>query len=340
MKNKEFASWLKERKEPGYRLGQFKRAFYQDLVLGWDQLTTYPKVLREAAADRFAWDELEVADEKTDPADGTYKVLFACKDGSKIESVLMRHETGRNTVCVSCQVGCPMGCAFCATGKLGLKRNLTADEIVEQVIHMARILKKEDAHVTNVVYMGMGEPFNNYDAVMESIRALNDPDGFGLGARHMTVSTCGIVPGISKFADEDLQVNLAISLHAPTDAIRNRIMPVNKAYPLEKLMAAVGEYAVKTNRKVLFEYLMLEGVNDSLDCAEDLADLMEQNKRLYQVNLIKYHSTGGYEASDQQTRQEFMDLLKRRGIKVTFRVSFGEEIDAACGQLAAKGKTV
>jgi len=340
MKNKEFVAWLKERKEPGYRLGQFKRAFYQDFALGWADLTTYPKALREAAAAEFAWDALKVADEKMDPTDGTYKVLFACDDGSQMEAVLMRHETGRNTVCVSSQVGCPMGCSFCATGKLGLKRNLTADEIVEQVIHMARILQKEDSHVTNVVYMGMGEPFNNYAAVMESIRILNDPEGFGLGARHMTVSTCGIVPGILKFADEDLQVNLAISLHAPTDEIRNKIMPVNKAYPLAKLMAAVGEYAAKTNRKVLFEYLMLKDVNDSLDCAEGLGDLMEQNKRLYQVNLIKYHSTGGFEATERDARQEFMDLLKRRGIKVTFRVSFGEEIDAACGQLAAKNRPV
>ncbi|MDQ7814885.1 MAG: 23S rRNA (adenine(2503)-C(2))-methyltransferase RlmN [Patescibacteria group bacterium] len=340
MKNKEFAAWLEQRKEPGYRLGQFKRAFFQDLVLDWDGLTTYPKALREAAAEEFTWDELKVTDERTDPSDGTYKVLFACSDGSAVEAVLMRHETGRNTVCVSSQVGCPMGCAFCATGKLGLKRNLTADEIVEQVLHMARILKKDDAYVTNVVYMGMGEPFNNYDAVMESIRTLNDPDGFGLGARHMTVSTCGIVPGILKFAGESLQVNLAISLHAPTDEMRDRIMPVNKAYPLDKLMYAVGEYAVKTNRKVLFEYLLLKGVNDSLDCAEGLADLMEQNKRLYQVNLIKYHSTGGYQATEMDDRQEFMDLLKRRGIKVTFRVSFGEEIDAACGQLAARNGRV
>jgi len=329
---------LEDLKQPGFRLAQAKRAFYAELLPSWDAVSTWPKALRVSLAEAVPWDCLEEAMTQTGERGDTVKKLFCCIDGQKIEAVLMRHETGRNTVCVSSQAGCPMGCAFCATGAQGFKRNLTADEIVEQVVAFARILKPE-AHVTNVVFMGMGEPFNNYDNVLRAMRILNDPDGFNLGARHMTVSTCGLVPGIERLAEEALQVNLAISLHAPDDATRDRIMPVNRAYPISALMAAVDSYAAKTNRKVMFEYLLLDGVNDSLEQADRLADLMERNRRLYQVNLIKYHATGKFEPTGLRRREEFMQRLRDRGILVTFRVSFGEDIDAACGQLAGKGSS-
>lgn len=327
---------LHDRQEQPYRLAQAKRAFYVDLGASWDAVSTWPKALRAVAAAAVPWDVLAEAASQASSRGDAVKKLFVCADGQRIEAVLMRHEAGRNTVCVSSQAGCPMGCAFCATGAGGFRRNLTADEIVEQVVAFARLLKPEGCRVTNVVFMGMGEPFGNYDNVLRAIRMLNDPDGFNLGARHMTVSTCGLVPGIERFADEDLQANLAISLHAADDATRDRIMPVNRAYPLAQLMAAVEAYAARTNRKVLFEYLLLDGVNDSLEHADRLADLMDRNRRLYQVNLIKYHATGSFQPTGLGRREAFMQRLRDRGILVTFRVSFGEDIDAACGQLAAK----
>jgi 23S rRNA (adenine2503-C2)-methyltransferase len=322
-------------KEQNFRLAQAKRAFYSELLPSWDSMTTWPKALRSKVSETAPWDALSEVSSQTSSRGDTAKKLFACADGLKIEAVLMRHEAGRNTVCVSSQAGCPMGCAFCATGAQGFKRNLTADEIVEQVVMFGRLLAPT-AKVTNVVFMGMGEPFNNYDQVMRAIRILNDPEGFGLGARHMTVSTCGLVPGIERFANEDLQVNLAISLHAPDDTTRDRIMPVNRAYSIPVLMEAVDAYAARTNRRVMFEYLLLDGVNDSPAQADALADLLSRNRRLYQVNLIKYHATGKFEPTAVPEREAFMQRLRDHGILVTFRVSFGEDIDAACGQLAGR----
>ncbi len=329
---------LVERKEQAYRLAQAKRAFYAEFQDGWDNLSTFPKALRDDLKEQAPWDELKLEKLSESKRGDAEKALFACADGQLIEAVLMRHTAGRNTVCVSSQAGCPMGCSFCATGRQGFKRNLTADEIVEQAVFFARRLKTSGAHVTNIVFMGMGEPFNNYDNVMQAVRMLNDPDGFNLGARHMTLSTCGIVPGIKKLADDKLQINLAISLHAADDRLRTEIMPVNKAYPLVDLMDAIDEYSAKTNRKVFFEYLLLDGVNDSDEAAQDLADLLGHNPRLYHVNLIKYHATGKFTASSKDKREHFMQILRDRGIPVTFRVSFGEDIDAACGQLAGKAQ--
>lgn len=259
-----------------------------------------------------------------------------------------------------------MNCSFCATGKSGFKRNLTAEEIVDQVLFFARLLNKKQERVTNVVYMGMGEPMNNYDNVMASIRSLNDKDGMNLGARHISVSTCGIVPGIKKFAKEELQVNLAISLHAADDKTRSRLMPVNAAYPIAKLMKAVAEYAAATKRKVMFEYILISGVNDSDEHARSLAALIGKNK-LYHVNLIKYHETPAplevrttkdksagvnddllltgsakagaspvFRAPARERLDRFFDILKKSGVSCTFRVSFGEDIAGACGQLAPR----
>jgi len=193
---------------------------------------------------------------------------------------------------------------------------------------------KSKKGITNVVFMGMGEPFHNYDNVISAIKILNDKDGFNLGVRHISISTCGIVPAIKKFADEDIQVNLAISLHAPNDEIRSKIMPVNKAYNLKKLFEAIDYYIKKTNRKVMFEYILIAGVNDSDENAKELAKIMQ--KKLYHINLIKYHDTGSFKSSSKRQQQRFFDILKKEGVSVTFRISFGEDISAACGQLAAK----
>jgi 23S rRNA (adenine2503-C2)-methyltransferase len=327
---------LKELGEPTFRLKQIKRAFYVELRAGWDEVTTLSKPARESLKTNVPWDALTPDVVQENKSHDTVKVLFTCADGKKIEAVLMRHEDDRNTICVSSQVGCPMKCAFCATGKMGFIRNLTAEEIVGQVIYFARRLKPESQRITNVVYMGMGEPMHNYDEVMRSVRLLNDADGFGLGARHMSISTCGVVPGILKLADEPLQVNLAISLHSAIDEKRSKIMPANIAYPLKKLMEAVDAYSEKTNRKVLFEYLLLDGINDQPEDAEAVATLLRHRFRLYQVNLIKYHDTAVFTSTSEKKREAFMHQLEELGVPVTYRVSFGEDIDAACGQLAGR----
>lgn len=330
------ASFLEEQKQPAYRLKQVKEAYFEQLGSSWESVTTWPKALKDMAADAIAWDVLNQVMVQRSSNEETTKFLFECKDGSKIETVLMSHDyhDGRETVCVSCQVGCPMGCTFCATGTMGLIRNLTAEEIVEQVIHVGRFLKQKEKRVSNVVYMGMGEPMHNYDNVMDSIRLLNDPKSLAIGVRHISVSTCGIVPGILKLADEPLRVNLAISLHAATDEVRSEIMPVNRPYPIKKLMNAVEEYVEKTNRKVLFEYLMLRGINDRHEDAKALAELLRDKPHLYHVNVIKYHDTGLFKHTEEARRVEFVEWLREEGVLATHRRNFGEDIDAACGQLA------
>jgi 23S rRNA (adenine2503-C2)-methyltransferase len=329
------AVFLAERMVPSYRMAQALDVFTRGLGESWEAVTSWPKALRDEVVIAVPWDDLVAEQVLVSKEMDAVKFLLRCLDGKEIETVIMRHENGRNTVCVSSQVGCPMKCAFCATGKMGLIRSLTADEIFEQVIQASRWLKKEvNGKVSNVVYMGMGEPMNNYDAVMASIRMLNDPKGIGIGVRHLSISTCGIVPGILKLADEPEQVNLAISLHSAVQKTRSSLMPVNAAYPIEKLMAAVETYTEKTNRKVLFEYLLLDGINDTRGEAEALADLLSSNRRLYQVNLLKYHDTHAFKATSSDERGQFMQWLIDRGIPVTIRHSFGEDILAACGQLA------
>ncbi len=320
--------------EKPYRLAQVKDAVYRQLISDWDEATALSAPLRAALKADVPITSLEEINRVSSERGDTTKVAFRLADGNVIETVLMQHYGDRNTVCVSSQAGCPMRCAFCATGTLGLKRNLTTEEIVDQVLHFARLLAAKGERVSNMVFMGMGEPMHNYDNVMEAVRILNDQKGLALGARHISISTCGIVPGINRMADEKLQVNLAISLHAPNDALRTRLMPVNMAYPLAKLMPAVENYLAKTNRKVMFEYLLIDGLNDTPEVAEELATIMRHP--LYHVNLIKYHTTGVFISSPRERRSAFMDILMKRGVSVTHRITFGEDIDAACGQLANK----
>lgn len=327
---------LDERKQPKYRFNQVKRAFYGEHRRSWDEVSTLPKDLRAALAAEVPWDALSLVRRQEADSGETVKTLLACEDGKKIETVLMRHEDERNTVCVSSQVGCAMACTFCATGTMGLTRNLTRDEIVEQVMFYVRELVEKGDHVTNVVLMGMGEPFHNYDNVLSALRLINEPEGLNIGARHLSISTCGIVPGILRLADEQFQVNLAISLHSAIDEVRSKIMPVNRAYPLTKLMDAIRTYMEKTNRKVMFEYLLLSGVNDRPEDARALKKLFGDNVRLVHVNLIKYHNTQAFEGTPKDRRREFLQELHELGIPATHRITFGEDIDAACGQLAVK----
>src|SRR3989344_1126075 len=270
--------FLKEKGEKDYRLKQVKKAVFVDLVNDWDEATALSKELREKLKERLQISSLELLKLLESKNKDSTKAVFKLKDGNIIETVLMKHlnakdddtKAGRNTVCVSSQAGCAMNCGFCATGKMGLKRNLTSEEIVDQVLFFARWLKKwqglaltsdvkartcHERHGkgNNVVFMGMGEPFLNYENTVQAIRILNNKDGFNLGIRHISVSTCGIIPGIEKFAEENLQVNLAISLHAADDETRTKLMPINKTYPLADLMKAVDDYIKKTNRNVMFE---------------------------------------------------------------------------------------
>jgi 23S rRNA (adenine2503-C2)-methyltransferase len=320
-----------------YRLQQLYRAATKELLGGVDEVTTLPKELRAAMRERgvgFSAIEPIVVQHSQDAQ--TTKALFRLNDGKEVEAVLMEHYGGRTTVCISSQAGCAFACAFCATGQGGFNRNLSAGEIFDQALFFARTLAPQSKRITNVVFMGMGEPFHNYEAVMDAVGLLNDPHGFGLGHRHITISTVGLVDKIDRFADEHLQVNLAISLHAPTDEIRSQFMPVNRRFPLEELMAACERYVGKTNRKVFFEYVMLQGVNDSDAAARALAELMRGH--LYHVNLIPYNATpdGPYRATSDSRIWEFAKILESAGVQVTVRQNMGRDIAAACGQLQAE----
>jgi 23S rRNA (adenine2503-C2)-methyltransferase len=324
---------------PKYRLEQAKRAVFVDLVENWNKALALPEELREVLNKKYP---LEINAEVFKSGDEkTLKALIQLKDRKKIETVLMGYKSGRNTACVSSQAGCALNCSFCATGKMGFKRNLSASEIVEQVLFWARWLKnnqrtfwKSQDKITNVVFMGMGEPLLNYGSVMEAIRILNDQQGFGLGARHFSISTSGVVEGIEKIAEEPLQVNLAISLHAPNDDLRSKLMPINKKYSIPEILAAVDGYIRKTGRKVMFEYIMIDGINDSAEYALELAKIMK--KHLYFINLIPCNKVGNFQPSSQEKIEKFKNILKSKGVQVNQRYSFGQDIQAACGQLAGK----
>ncbi|MFA5715081.1 MAG: 23S rRNA (adenine(2503)-C(2))-methyltransferase RlmN [Candidatus Paceibacterota bacterium] len=312
-------------KEKAYRIKQVRKLIFQDLIEDWDKATVLPLELREELKEFPLMIKHEMFEEGN-----TVKALIELEDGLKIESVLMKHNDSRFTVCVSSQVGCPLACSFCATGTMGLKRNLEPFEIINQVLLFSRYLKNKK--ITNIVFMGMGEPFLNYDNVISAVRILNSSEYFNIGSRKISISTSGIVEGIERFAKETLQVNLSISLHAPNNELRSKLMPVNKKYPLENVLKAVDDYILKTKRKVMFEYLMIKGKNDSLSCAKELARLMK--KPLYMVNLIVYNPTGKFVPSDSRTIKKFKGYLEKEGVFTTQRYEFGRGIKAACGQLA------
>ncbi|MGH7716502.1 MAG: 23S rRNA (adenine(2503)-C(2))-methyltransferase RlmN [Vulcanimicrobiaceae bacterium] len=319
-----------------FRLEQIYRAATKVLAADLDSVTTLPKELRVKLSQHgFAFDSVTPYVVQRSNDQQTTKGLFRLADGSEVEAVLMEHRGDRSTVCISSQAGCAYACRFCATGQGGFTRDLEPTEIFDQARYFARELAHRNKKITNIVFMGMGEPFANYDAVMDAVRLLHDPKGFGLGHRHITISTVGLVPQIDTFAKEGIQVNLAISLHAPNDELRGRLMPVNRRYPVAELMAACVRYIKATHRKIFFEYVMLDGVNDTDACALELARLMRGP--LYHVNLIPYNATGAElsGSSDAKVRA-FQKKLEEHGAVATVRVPMGRDIAAACGQLKAE----
>lgn len=324
--------------EPKYRKIQVNEAIFKDLIENWDNALNLPLNLREKLKKDFP---LEIHGEiKSSDEEKALKAVIALDDGEKIESVLMRHKgydgQNRNTVCVSSQVGCALGCEFCATGELGFKRNLTKWEIVNQVLFFVRFLKEQGERVSNVVFMGMGEPFLNYENVLSAIRILNDEECLNIAVRKISVSTSGIIPGIENFAKENLQINLAVSLHAPNDSLRSKLMPINKKYPLEEVLKAVKNYVEKISRKVMFEYVLIKGINDTESHARELIKLMDN--KLYFVNLIAYNpiSAEGFEPSPLENIKKFKSILEKAGVEVSERYRFGRNIKAACGQLGQR----
>jgi 23S rRNA (adenine2503-C2)-methyltransferase len=330
------AAWLAERGEPAYRAKQIRRHIAKSTATDWSGLTDLPKKLRDDLAASFRWSAFELVHE-IESADGeTRKALLRLHDGHHIESVLMPHHGARNSVCFSTQAGCPMACAFCATGEMGLIRHLTTGEIVDQIRHWQRELVALGERVSHVVAMGMGEPLANLDAVAAAVRWLIDPDLFGISPRRVTISTVGLVPGIDALAALDLPMNLAVSLHAPNDRIRARIMPVNKRWGIDEVLAASKRYVEKTKRRVTFEYVLLSGVNDAERDAIELAGRIAKlgHGGDYHVNLIPVNpGPGGFARPPVERMERFAETLQERGIAATLRISKGQDIAAGCGQL-------
>ena len=318
-----------------YRARQLWHGIYGQLSLDPDQIQTLPGELRLSLKKTFRFASLQETTSVHSEDGATEKALYRLDDGTSIEAVLMRYER-RRTACISTQAGCAMGCVFCATGQMGFQRNLTAGQIVEQVLHISRRLKRDSDRLTNIVVMGMGEPFHNFDATLRAVDILNDPDGFNFGARRFTISTVGLVPMIERFTRLNSQVNLAISLHAATDALRESLLPVNRRYPLKALMAACREYVERTKRRISFEWALIEGVNDTPGQAEALADWIRGMN--CHVNLIPLNPTRGYQglASRDENVSRFQALLEGYGISTTVRLRRGIEIQAGCGQLATE----
>jgi 23S rRNA (adenine2503-C2)-methyltransferase len=320
-----------------FRLKQIYRAAAKELVDEVGDVTTLPKDLRAAlTVCAFSFNSVTPVTIQRSSDMQTSKGLFRLADGAEVEAVLMEHYGDRNTVCISSQAGCAFACAFCSTGQAGFTRQLEPTEIFDQARYFARELAQRGKRITNIVFMGMGEPFHNYDAVMNAVALLNDGQGFNLGHRHITISTVGLVDKIDRFADEGVQVNLAISLHAPSDDVRDRIMPVNRRFKTAELLAACERYVEKTNRKVFFEYVMLQGVNDRDEDARELARIMAGH--LYHVNLIPYNTTpdGAFAGSETEKIWHFAGILDAAGVPTTVRQNMGRDIAAACGQLRAE----
>jgi 23S rRNA (adenine2503-C2)-methyltransferase len=324
---------LERRGEPAYRLEQIYFALTNSLIRDWDEATNLPRGLR-AALEKEAPAALLDLRRVSRATDGTRKYLFYTRDGHAIETVMIP-EKGRHTVCISTQVGCPMGCKFCATGLLGIKRNLWAREIAEQVFVAARDIAP--ARVSNVVVMGMGEPFLNYGQTLGALKVLNDSEGFALAARHIAVSTSGLVDRVRRFADEPEQFHLAISLHTPFEDERRELMPVAARHSIPELMEATRYFVERTRRKLFFEYTLLAGVNDQPRHVEALSRLLDHP--LYHLNLLRFNWTDtGFSATSKRGAKEFLRYARDLGLSATLRPSRGQDIDAACGQLAAKDR--
>ncbi len=338
----ELEALLKSMGHPPFRARQLWEWIYKRFAADFAVMTNLPAELRRSLAETATLAPLTVAAEVVSQAGDTLKVLFTLHDGQTIEAVLMLYDE-RRTLCISSQAGCAMGCTFCATAQGGLARNLTSGEIVAQVLHFARYLATPGAephsvaerptHVSNVVLMGMGEPLHNYRNVWAALRRLTDPGAFGLGARHITLSTVGLAPQIDKMADEPLQIGLAVSLHAPNDMLRTSLVPVNKGYPVDEVLGAVSRYIEKTHRRVTFEYALMRGINDTPELARELAGKLRG--LLCHVNLIPLNPIpdSPYQPSTSHDAEAFAQILRDAGISTTVRLRRGIEINAGCGQL-------
>ncbi len=320
--------------QPAFRARQVWGWAYQRLAPSFAAMTDLPKDLRQRLEAEVQFGTLSPVLDLHSRDNSTNKILFRLVDNHRIESVLMRY-SDRRTTCISTQAGCAMGCVFCATGQMGLDRHLSAGEIVEQVLWFARALQKDGEALTNIVVMGMGEPFHNYDATLEAVDRLTDPDGFNFGARRITISTVGLAPMIERFAAEKRQVNLAVSLHAATDNLRSELLPINKKYPLNILIAACRDYVAKTGRRITFEWALIQGKNDIPEQARALARLLSRPKLNCHVNVIPLNPTHDYAgaASTRERVADFKAILEEHGIPCTVRVRRGIDINAGCGQL-------
>lgn len=346
--------WLVERGEAAFRAKQLYSWLYQQLVSDFSSMTNLPLALRKKLSEEASIGPMIVRSELHSKDDRTRKILLELADGKLIESVLMLYppigdSSARATVCVSSQAGCAFGCTFCATGQMGFDRHLSAGEIVAQVLFYARELRSAPwtasglpgstpiDHITNIVLMGMGEPLHNYDNVLQALRILNSSEGFNLGARHMTVSTVGLVPAIRKLSQEQLQVNLAISLHAPTDELRGQTMPINRKYPLEELLTACKDYIAATRRQVTFEYVLIAGVNDTPTHAHQLGKLLAPLQQFAHVNCIPVNATAAsYRPSGPDAIRTFRTILHEHSVSNSVRAERGDDIAAACGQLRTR----
>lgn len=319
-----------------YRAKQLFSWIYEKNVTDFDLMSDISKKFIAILKEKYCLIKPTIFTKQVS-SDGTIKLLLEMEDGAKVETVLMRYNYGQ-VACVSSQVGCNMGCSFCASGLLKRQRNLTTSEMVGEILVLNDLIKEENLRVTHVVVMGTGEPFDNFDNVMNFIKIINNQKALAIGARHITVSTCGIPDKIRMYASSGLQINLAISLHAPNDELRSKLMPINKAYPLHELMEAIKYYNVTADRRITFEYILLKDVNDTMECADELASLIRPV--FAYVNLIPYNEVNenGYHRSTRT--KEFMDRLMKKGVNVTIRKEFGTDIDAACGQLRAKKEKI
>jgi 23S rRNA (adenine2503-C2)-methyltransferase len=327
----ELGEWLERHGEPRYRAKQIRGWLYDRGATTLAEMTDLPKALREKLAAEATVGTLTIAAEQS-ARDGTTKRLYRLHDGQLVESVLMPYDDDRRTACISSQAGCAMGCVFCATGQMGFARHLTGSEIFEQAARFSAILQSQGERLSNVVMMGMGEPFHNYDAAIGAVRRLMSD--LGIGARHITVSTVGLVPQIRQFADEGLQVKLAISLHAVTDEERSALLPINRRYPLAQLIDACREYQAKTKRRISFEWALIAGKTDRPDTANALGRLVRGLD--CHVNLIPLNPTPEYAGAPTPDASEFVSILARYGVPATVRVRRGIDIDAGCGQLKSQ----
>ncbi|MBI3236147.1 MAG: 23S rRNA (adenine(2503)-C(2))-methyltransferase RlmN [Chlamydiales bacterium] len=331
--------WFQSHGEKAFRSKQILQWVYGRLKTDWEEMTDLNKPLRELLAASFHWEGLSQKSVQHSQDGETIKFLWELSDGKLVESVLICSKD-RRTVCVSSQVGCPAKCAFCASGKEGLIRNLTAGEIIEQVYAIHRFLEEKKERVSHVVFMGMGEPFENYENVLKAIRLLIDPLRLNISQRRITVSTVGVIEGISRFMQEDLSVNLVLSLHAPNQHIRKKIIPYARKYPIEDVIRSMLEYARTTRRDITYEYTLIAGINDQKEHAEELGKLLARQPCT--VNLIPYNPVQGLhlQRPERENIEDFRAILEKHGLVVTWRYTKGKDIAAACGQLALQHQTI